>query len=796
MNARAELPNTPVDTRTQEAYIGTSVPRAGARKLLQGRGVYLDDVRLPRLAHVVFFRSPHAHAKIKSLDLSQARRQPGVIGAFDGAAIAEFCTPWVGVLGHLKGIKSATQYAVAIDRVCWQGEAVAAIVAETRRQAEDALDHVLAEFEPLPAVTDMRSSLKGDVVIHPDLGDNICFSRTLETEGFAQAWEKADVVVEKTYDFGRHTGVTNEPRAILADYNPAEHALTVYHATQAPNMMQDIFSRHLNIPESSVRVICKDVGGSFGIKVHVYADEMATAALSVMLRRPVKFLADRIESFLTDIHAREHTATVRLACTHQGDIIGFDLDDLTGIGPYSVYPRTSGIEGNQVVNLTGGPYRHKHYRARLNVVFTNKNVTCQYRAVGHPIAMALTEGIVDEAARAIGMDPAEFRRRNLIPDDAYPYTFPSGTKYEKLSHQQCLEKLLKMMDYEGLRAEQAALRQKGIYRGIGLAAMIEVTNPSPAFYGVGGARISAQDGATIRLDPQGMINVLVSVTEQGQGTEAVFTQIAAQAVGVSVDRVRVVTGDTGVTPYGGGTWASRGAGIGGEAVLQAGKALKSNILDIAAAILSVDKGTLDLANNQIVDRLSGEVKLPLNEVGRVGYFRPDTLPMNFQSELTVTRHYTPREYGFTFTNGIQASYVEVDPDTGFVKLLKHWCVEDCGTVINPMLVDEQIRGGVVQGIGGALFEECLYSEDGQLLNGSMADYLVPMAAEMPDIIVGHVETPTRGSELGAKGAGEAGTAGAPGAVMNAINDALAPMGAVVTAQPFTPQRVLKALGKV
>jgi aerobic carbon-monoxide dehydrogenase large subunit len=796
MNARSELPSNPVDARTQEKYIGTSVPRAGARKLLQGRGVYLDDVRVPRLAHVVFFRSPHAHVRIKSLDLSQARRQPGVIGAFDGAAIAEFCTPWVGVLGHLKGIKSAVQHAVAIDRACWQGEAVAAIVAETRRQAEDALDHVVAEFDPLPAVVDMRASLQGDVVIHPELGDNVCFTRTLETEGFAQAWAKADVVVEKTYDFGRHTGVTNEPRAILADYNPAEHSLTVYHANQAPHMMQDIFSRHLNIPESNVRVICKDVGGSFGIKVHVYADEMATAALSVMLRRPVKFMADRIESFLTDIHAREHTATVRLACTKAGEIIGFDLDDLTGIGPYSVYPRTSGIEGNQVVNLTGGPYKHKHYRARLNVVFTNKNVTCQYRAVGHPIAVALTEGIVDEAARAIGMDPAEFRRRNIIPDDAYPYTFVSGTKYEKLSHQQCMDKLLQLMDYQGLRAEQAELRKKGIHRGIGLATMIEVTNPSPAFYGVGGARISAQDGATLRLDPQGMLNVLVSVTEQGQGTEAVFSQIAAQAVGVSVDRVRVITGDTGVTPYGGGTWASRGAGIGGEAVLQSGKALKSNILDIAAVILSVDKATLDVINNQVVDKLTGEVKLPLHEVGRVAYFRPDTLPMNFQSELTVTRHYTPREYGFTFTNGIQASYVEVDPETGFVKLLKHWCVEDCGTVINPMLVDEQIRGGIVQGIGGALFEECLYSDDGQLLNGSMADYLVPMASEMPDIIIDHVETPTRGSELGAKGAGEAGTAGAPGAVMNAINDALTPLGAVVTAQPFTPQRVLKALGKV
>lgn len=796
MNARSELPHPTVDSKTQDTYIGTSVPRHGARKLLQGRGVYLDDVRLPRLAHVVFYRSPHAHARIKTLDLSQARRQPGVIGAFDGAAIAAYCTPWVGVLGHLKGIKSAPQHAVAIDRVCWQGEAVAAIVAETRRQAEDALEHVIAEFDPMPAVTDMKAALRGDVVIHPDLGDNICFTRSLETEGFAQAWAQAEVVVEKTYDFGRHTGVTNEPRAILADYNPAEHALTVYHATQAPHMMQDIIARHLNIPESSVRVICKDVGGSFGIKVHVYADEMATAALSVMLRRPVKFLADRIESFLTDIHAREHTVTVRLACTRAGDIIGFDLDDLTGIGPYSVYPRTSGIEGNQVVNLTGGPYKHKHYRARLNVVFTNKNVTCQYRAVGHPIAMALTEGIVDEAARAIGMDPAEFRRRNIIPDDAYPYAFPSGTRYEKLSHQQCLTKLMKLMDYEGLRAEQERLRGQGVYRGIGLAAMIEVTNPSPAFYGVGGARISAQDGATIRMDPQGMLNVLVSVTEQGQGTEAVFAQIAAQSVGVSVDRVKVVTGDTAVTPYGGGTWASRGAGIGGEAVLQAGKALKNNVLEIAAAILNTDKAHLDLLNNQIVDTRNAEVKMPLAEVGRVAYFRPDTLPMGFQSELTVTRHYTPREYGFTFTNGIQASYVEVDPETGFVKLLKHWCVEDCGTVINPMLVDEQIRGGIVQGIGGALFEECLYSEDGQLLNGSMADYLVPMASEMPDIVVGHVETPTRGSELGAKGAGEAGTAGAPGAVMNAVNDALAPLNANVNAQPITPQRILRALGKV
>ena len=793
---KAELPLHAPGTQVDRGYIGQSVPRPNAQRLLQGRGVFTDDLRFPRLAHVAFFRSPYAHARIRRLDFSKALKAPGVVGVFDGRAVAAYCTPWVAVLAHLKGIKSPPQHAIAIERACWQGEACAAVVAESRSQAEDAVALIEAQWEELPAVVDMEEALAGKTVIHPEFSDNICFRREHDTGGVDEAFAQADVVVEETFGFGRHTGVCLEGRAILADYNAAEHSLTVYHATQAPHMMQDIFSRHLGIPEANVRVIAKDVGGSFGIKVHVYPDEMATAALSVMLRRPVKFVADRLESFLSDIHAREHRVKVRLACTKDGRILAFDLDDLTAIGPYSVYPRTSGIEGNQVVNLTGGPYKHQKYRAKLNVVFTNKNVTCQYRAVGHPVAVALTEGIVDLAAAKLGLDPAEFRRRNLIPDDAYPYTFPSGIKFEQLSHHRALDKLLETMKYAELRKEQQALRAKGVWRGIGLAAMIEVTNPSPAFYGVGGARISAQDGATLRLEPTGMVTVLCSVTEQGQGTEAIFAQIAASALGVTMEKVRVITGDTGVTPYGGGTWASRGAGIGGEAVLLAGRALQSNILDVAAAVLKLDKAELDVRDNAVVHKLTLERKLPLEEVGRIGYFRPDTLPPDFQAELTVTRHYTPRQYGFTFTNGIQASYVEVDADTGFVKLLKHWCIEDSGTVINPMLVDEQLRGGVVQGIGAALYEECLYGPDGQLLNANLADYLVPMALEMPDIVCGHLETPTKQSQLGAKGVGEAGTAGAPGAVMNAINDALAPLGARVTAMPFTPERILRALGKV
>ena len=780
----------------ESGYIGQSVPRANARRLLEGRGTYVDDLRLPRMAHVVFLRSPHAHARIVGLDLEPARHMPGVIAAVDGPALAQYCTPWVAVLAHLKGIKSAPQHALAIDRACWQGEAVAAIVAETRAEAEDALEKVSAEWAPLAAVTDMQSALAGSTVIHPALGDNICFARELDTGGVDDAFKSADVVVEETYQFGRHTGVTLEPRAILADYNAAENSLTVHHSFQAPHMMQDILSRHLGLPESSVRVICKDVGGSFGIKVHIYPDEMATAALSVMLRRPVKFVADRLESFITDIHAREHWARIRLAASRNGEITAFELDDLTAIGPYSVYPRTSGIEGNQVVNLTGGPYRHKQYRAKLNVVFTNKNVTCQYRAVGHPIAVALTEGIVDCAARELGVDPVELRRRNLVPDDAYPYISAAGMRFERLSHLRCLEKLIALMDYEQLRKEQAALRANGVHRGIGIAAMIEVTNPSPAFYGVGGARISAIDGATLRLDPQGAVVVSCSVTEQGQGTEAIFAQIAASAVGVSLANIRVVTGDTATTPYGGGTWASRGAGIGGEAVLQAGRALKSNILDIAAAILNIGREGLDTREDAVIDARTGAARLSFAELGRITYFRPDTLPAGFLPEPMVTRQYAQRGYPFVFTNGFQASYLEVDTESGFVKLLKHWCVEDCGTVINPQLVDEQLRGGIVQGIGAALFEHCLYSADGQMRNGSMADYLVPLAAEMPDIVIAHIETPTQTSALGAKGAGEAGTAGAPAAVMNAINDALVPFNARVTTQPATPEHILRALGRV
>ena len=740
--SRLDLPNS---------YIGRSVPRPNAKRLVEGRASYTDDVVLPRMVHAVFVRSPHAHARIRSIDTSRAAKSPGVVRVFTGRDLAEVCDPWVATLAHLKGMKSAPQYPLPLERATWQGEAVVGVVAASVAQGEDAAALVEIDWEALPAQVDMERALEPDApVIHPELGDNLVFTRTALAGSVDEAFAAADRVIEATFHTGRHTGVTLEPRSIVADYNRADGALTVHHSTQAPHMMQSVFATQLRLAESDVRVICKDVGGSFGVKVHVYPDEMAAVCMARILGRPVKFVADRLESFSSDIHARDHRLKGRIAVMNDGRIVGFDIDDLTGIGPYSVYPRTSAVEGNQVVNLCGGPYAFEHYRCTTRVVLQNKTPTCQYRAVGHPIATTVTEGLVDLAAEAIGMDPIAIRRRNLIRDDAYPCVSPSGMKFEGLSHHKALETLVAMVRPEEKRREQEALRKKGVHRGLGFASFIELTNPSPFMYGLGGARIAAQDGCTVRMDPDGSVVALSGVTEQGQGTEAILAQIVAHGVGVPVAKVKVVTGDTRATPYGGGTWACRGAGIGGEAALQSALALREQLVAVAASILQADPATLDVAMGEVVDRATGQPRMPLAELGRLVYFRGDTLPRDAPREFVQTRHFITKDFPFAFTNGIQASWLEVDVETGIVKLRDHWVVEDCGRIINPLLVDEQVRGGVVQGLGGALYEHCVYDGAGQLRTASMA----------------------------------------------AVNDALRPLRARVFAQPFTPERILTALGRL
>src|ERR1700722_7068662 len=568
------------------SYIGRSVARPNAKRLLAGRGRYITDLVLPRMLHAAFVRSPHAHARIVSIDATRAKALPGVRLVATGDDLAKICKPWVGTLAHFKGMKSPEQWPLALDKAIWAGQAVVAVVADTRAQAEDAIEEIAVTFEELSPVIDIDDARAPESpVIASTMDGNVCFTTKLDTGGIDEIFASAEHVVEGEFLFGRHTAVTLEPRAIIADYNSSEEQLTVHHATQTPYQFQDLYSRTYGIAESRVRVIAPDIGGSFGMKLHVYHEDMAVVGLSMLTGRPVKYVADRMESFLSDIHARDHRVKASMAADASGTILGMKVDDVTAIGAFSSFPRTSVVEGNQVVRLIGAPYRFRNYHAELNVVFQNKVQTSQYRAVGHPVACTVTESLVDAVGRRLGLDPFEIRRRNIITQDMYPYTSPTGYKFERLSHEACLDKLHAEMDYPRLLKQQEELRARGVYRGIGIAMFVEITNPSPAFYGVGGARISSQDGAIVKITPSGEVQCLVSVGEHGQGTETIIGQIVAENLGVDRETVRVITGDTDVTPYGGANWACRGAGIGGETSFQAAKKLKQNVLAVSAAIM-------------------------------------------------------------------------------------------------------------------------------------------------------------------------------------------------------------------
>ena len=777
--------------------INPAPPRPNARKFIQGRGRYLDDITLTGMLHACYVRSPYAHAKIVAIDASAAMETSGVSHVITGRDLAAVCRPWTARLTNLGEMKTAAQTALPADVVRWQGEPVAAVVATSRAAAEDAAEQIEVDYEELPAVVDPEAALDPEApLVHPDLGTNVAWSINIDTGEVDDAFAGSDVVIEKTFTVDRQTGVTLEPRGVIADYNAAGDYLTVYLTSQVPHIQRYIYARQLGLNEANVRVICPDIGGGFGLKLHIYSDEIATAAISMVIRRPVKFVADRLESFVSDIHARGHRVRARIGVNNDGKIQALEVDDLAGAGPYLIHPRTSVIEPLLVAICTPLAYDLKHYRADASLVYQNKVGTGQYRGVGMPVASLVAEGLVDAAARATGLDKAEIRKRNLFGDDAYPVTGVSGEYLECLSQQASLDKLLKMMDYPGLQEERDAGRGRGIYKGIGLATVVEGTSPSPALYAAGGAPISSRDACTLRLEADGNISCATGLTDQGQGGEAVVNQVISEVLGVPSNEINIVMGDTATTPFGGGTWASRGTAIAGEACLLAATEMRAKILEVAAAVLEQPADILNIRAGEIFNLETNERVSSLAEVGNTVHFNTHTLPQEFEPELIVTRHYSQREQLMVYANCALGVSLEVDVNTGLVTLHKIWTVDDCGRIINEKLVVEQMRGSIVQGIGSSLYEECIYDETGQLLNGNMFEYLLPMAGEMPDIECDHIETPTKSTQLGAKGCGEAGIIAVCGAIMNGINDALEPFGAEVTSQPFTPERILSALGKI
>ena len=586
-----------------------------------------------------------------------------------------------------------------------------------------------------------------------------------------------------------------ETRGVVASYLPGDGSLTVHQSHTAPHQLRSLYATHLGLDEGRIRVICPHVGGSFGAKIHLYSDEVATVAVSRLIGRPVKYIADRLEALMTDIHCREQIVTARLALDGEGKFVAWRAETRLAMGAFSTHPGSSVQEGDEAVRLAMAPYRVPHVGGRLEVVFQNKNIVGQYRGVGHPIASAISEHLVEKAAAATGRDAVALRLANYVPDDAYPVKTRTGIDLDALSHQACLRRLAEIVDIPALRAENERLRVGGIYRGFGIACFIErtATNaPSNAHI----RKATAQDGITLSIDPSGAVRCAISVTDQGQGTHTVMAQVIADELGVQAKHIRIVSGDSQATPYGSGVRASRGTAVGGELALHASRELRAVVLEAAAQLLQTSAARLTMSHGMISAVDGKGAGISLADLAEIVHFKPQLLPKGAQVSLSLSRHLGHDWPALVPTNGVQASLVEVDVRTGAVRLLRHWAVDDFGTIVNPLLVAEQVRGGIAQGIGQALFEELVYDADGQVQNASLADYLVPLASDLPDMVIDHVETPWPHSVLGAKGAGEAGTTGAVGAVLNAVNDAIRPLGAAITELPMTPERLLVALNRL
>jgi carbon-monoxide dehydrogenase large subunit len=777
------------DRPVTEGWVGRRVRRTEDPRILLGRGRFADDVTPLRCLHAAFVRSPVAHATITAIDTADARSAPGVTAVFTAADLDPHCRPWKGLLDW-PGMVAADQRPLASGAVRYVGEPVAIVLASSRALAEDAAGMVVVDYADLPPVSDAVRALEpGAPLVHPELGTNRAFEGEFGGGDVEGAFADAVTVVEVGMTTARHTAVAMEPRGAVAEFDPVARSLTVRLSTQAPHMLQAAIAELLGLGENAVRVLTDEVGGAFGMKAHVYSDEIATCLASMLTGRPVKWVQDRAESLQSDTQARDERVRAALALDADGRILGLRSETVSDGGAYSVYPRSMVTEGIQVATIMPGPYRVPAYRGHLRVAITNKAPLAVYRGVGHPVAILVMEALLDEAARRLGLEPAELRRRNLIAPAELPYTSITGHVYDSGSHQEALEQLIEQL---GPVAERRAdARTRGRLLGVGLSCFVEVTAPGVAFYGKRGAPITAHDQVEVRVEPDGSVTVLLGTPGQGQGLHTTAAQVVADHVGVPFETITVLSGDTRTMPHGTGVWASRSAVVSSGAAATAAREVKDRMLAIAGHLLEADPSDLEVRNGVVQVVGAPDAKLTVADVAEVAHWRTHRLPPELQVGLAAVGEY--RGPNVTFNNGAHAAVVEIDEDSGLVQLVDYVCVEDCGVLINPDIVDGQIRGGVAQGVGGALLERLHYDEDGQLLTSTLLDYLMPTGPDLPDVRISHIETPSPVTMLGVKGAGEAGAAGAPAAVHNAVNDALALRGARVWHQPITPERVLRAL---
>ena len=792
-------------------YVGQRIKRTEDPRLIKGLAHYVDDIRLPDTLHVCFVRSIYAHARINSIDTSAALAAPGVVAVYTGKDIAGKLGP-VPCASALPDLKVPDFRALAGDKVLFVGHPIAAVVATDRYAARDAVDLVMIDYEDLPAVVDVEEAAKGGTVIHENFADNIAYKLTAGEGDIDASLGAADRVVKQRILHSRLAPIAMEPRGVLARYFPGEEELTVWSSTQIPHLLRTQLALMIGFPENKLRVITPEVGGGFGSKLNVYGEEALLGWISVQLGKPVKWIETRRENIQATIHGRGQVGYIEIGFKNDGTITGLRYNVFADLGAYHqlltpAIPTLTGL-------MLSGAYKIPAIQINITACFTNKMATDAYRGAGRPEATYVVERAMDLVAAELGIDAAEVRRRNFPAANEFPFHTATGLDYDSGNYEAALDKAQQIIGYAKLREEQKKARDEGRLIGIGVSTYVEICALGPSAAMPAGG----WESATVRIEPTGKVTVLTGASPHGQGQETSFAQIAADELGVDLQDVTVIHGDTGIVQYGIGTFGSRATAVGGTAVLIAIQKLKEKAQKIAAHMLQADASRLSFeggryslpaasaaavgSSDPVVPvgeapagalpepETEGRTSLTIQEIALAAHIAKD-IPPDTEPGLSATYFFEPKN--FTFPFGTHIAVVEVDRDTGDIKFQRYVAVDDCGKVINPLLVDGQVHGGIVQSIGQALYEEVVYDEQGQLVTGTLMDYALPRASHIPNFELDRTETPSPVNPLGVKGVGEAGTIGATPAIVGAVVDALAPFGVKHLDMPIRPESVWKII---
>jgi len=765
--------------------VGASLPRKEDDRFLRGRGEFVADIRLPGMLEIAFLRSPLAHARIRTVE-KPAGHEDRVFLHADLVGVAA-----IRAVAALPGFKPSEQPVLAADKVRYVGEMIAMCVADTRAEAEDLAAEIVVDFDALPVAADMLAARRpGAPLIHEEWGDNIVLETRIDAD-LAEVARTAAVKITRTLRTARQCMAPLEGRGLVAQWHSRLGQLVLYSATQLPHIVRSGLAECLGLDHAKIRVVAPDVGGGFGYKGILLPEEVCACWLAMRLGRPIRWIEDRREHLSANANCREHHYEITAYADAKGRLIAIDCDATVDAGAYSSYPFSACLEPGQVASILPGPYRFEKFRCRTWAVATNKPPILPYRGVARTGVCFAIELVMDAIARAVGREPYEVRLENLVPPEAMPFDNITGKHFDSGDYPQCLRRAVAAIGLDAIRQRQA--REGGTRRtGVGFAIFCEQgAHGTSVYHGWGIPMVPGHEQATARLTPDGGLELRVGVHSHGQSLETTLAQIAHEILGIETARVSLVHGDTALTPYSTGTWGSRCAVMAGGAVAAACGALAERAKRIGARLLQIDPGIVSVAKG----RVTGPVgSVSLAEVARVWYRAPQNLPDDVDpGGLEVTIGYKPLRDTGTFSYACHAALVAVDTETGGVELLDYVVVEDGGKLINPMIVDGQVLGGLAQGIGTAIYEEMPFDSEGQPLACTFADYLLPGAGEMPAVRIEHLETPSPYTEFGQKGIGESGAIGPPAAIANAVNDALKGFGVEISELPITPNRLFAAI---